>query len=168
MTQKITLLTFIIGLLVIGFNTNLSAKRIKTTINPLQTTNRNIDDYMVINNDETDSLFQQISFYGFDKPLSSTIETFFLQNRSENTIKKVVMEMEYFTIDSLQLHKRMVEIDCDVPPQETRKIDIKSWDKQKSYYFHQSVKPRRQATPFKVIFNPKICYILKQTDKKTD
>lgn len=168
MTRKTISLTFIIGLLLIGFNTNLSAKRIKTTINPVQATNRNVDDYMVINNDENDSLFQQISFYGFDKPLSSNIETFFLQNKSANTIKKVVMEIEYFTIDSLQLHKRSVEIDCDVPPHETRKIDIKSWDKQKSYYFHQSVKPRRQATPFNVIFNPKIYYFLKQTDKNTD
>lgn len=91
-----------------------------------------------------------IRFYGFDKTVASNIESFFISNSLVETIIGMELDITYIDMKGRQLHKRSVSIDCDIPGGETKRYDIKSWDTQKSFYFHQSVKPKRQATPFNV------------------
>lgn len=95
----------------------------------------------------------QLAFAGYDKPLTSTRETFFVTNKTDRTLTGVNMYIEYLTVDGRQLDRRFVSLDCEVPPGETRKLEVKSWDTQKSFYYKKSVQPKRQATPFDVKFD---------------
>lgn len=100
-----------------------------------------------------DSIRPAIRFYGFDKTVGSNMESFFITNGSDISIKRMEIEIIYTDMKGRQLHKRTHSLDCDFPAGETQRFDIKSWDTQKSFYFHQSVKPKRQATPFNVKIN---------------
>ena len=91
-----------------------------------------------------------IRFYGFDKTVTSNLESFFISNGLDNKIAAMELTITYLDMKGRQLHKRNVKIECEIPPHETIRTDIRSWDTQKSFYYHQSVKPRRQATPFEV------------------
>lgn len=98
----------------------------------------------------TEKIRPNIHFYGFDKTATSNLESFFISNGLDNTITGMEIEITYFDLKGRQLHKRKVSIDCSIPAGETMRTDIKSWDNQKSFYFHKSAKPKRQATPFNV------------------
>lgn len=91
-----------------------------------------------------------IRFYGFDKTATSNLESFFISNSLDSEISGMEIQITYFDMQGRQLHKRKVCIDCSIPAGETMRTDIKSWDTQKSFYFHKSAKPKRQATPFTV------------------
>lgn len=89
-----------------------------------------------------------IRFYGFDKTTTSNLESFFISNSLDSEISGMEIQITYFDMQGRQLHKRKVSIDCSIPAGETMRTDIKSWDIQKSFYYHKSAKPKRQATPF--------------------
>ena len=91
-----------------------------------------------------------IAISGYDKPLSAHNETFFATNKGDKTIKAINITLNYFDRKKRQLHSATITVDCTIPPGETRLLSIKSWDKQKSFYYHLSAKPRRQATPYSV------------------
>ena len=97
-----------------------------------------------------DSIRPAIRFYGFDKTVGSNTESFFISNALKYTLTALEIEITYTDMKGRQLHKRTIKIDCTIPPGETMRTDIKTWDIQKSFYFHQSARPRRQATPFDV------------------
>lgn len=103
----------------------------------------------------------QIVFSGYDKTISSKTESFFITNTTDCFMESVTIEIEYLTTDSFQLHKRFERIAYPIPAGETRKIDIRTWDKQNSFYYYHSVKPRRQATPFVVRITPLSCVLRK-------
>lgn len=103
---------------------------------------------------------EQIAFSGFDKPQSSTTETFFITNNTDRTMSGVALYIEYTTLDGRQLNKRYVKLACDIPPGETRQASLDSWDKQKSFYAEHSTPSRHAGTPFHVIFDP-ISYYLR-------
>lgn len=91
-----------------------------------------------------------IRFYGFDKTAGSNMESFFISNGLDSTVSGMGVRITYYDMKGRQLHKQAVWIDCDIPAGETKRTDIKSWDTQKSFYFHKSAAPKRQATPFDV------------------
>lgn len=93
---------------------------------------------------------RKVRFYGFDKTVASNMESFFITNGLDTPIDAVGFDIVYLDMKGRQLHRRHVDLKCNVAPGETMRHDIKSWDTQKSFYFHQSAKPRRQATPFDV------------------
>jgi len=97
-----------------------------------------------------DVIKDKVRFYGFDKTANSNTESFFISNGTDSTLVAVGFDIVYTDMKKRQLHRRHIELKCDVAPGETMRHDIKSWDTQKSFYFHQSAKPRRQATPFDV------------------
>lgn len=97
-----------------------------------------------------DRIRPAIRFYGFDKTIGSNTESFFISNSLLSTLSGLEIQITYTDMKGRQLHKRTVRIETEIPPRETIRTDIKSWDTQKSFYFHKSVKPRRQATPFDV------------------
>ena len=91
-----------------------------------------------------------VRFYGFDKTIGSSMESFFITNGLDSSIEGMEISITYYDMKGRQLHRRDTRIDCYVAAGETIRTDIKSWDTQKSFYFHRSVKPKRQATPFDV------------------
>lgn len=100
-------------------------------------------------------IIKGIKFYGFDKTVSSSMESFFISNSTDYTIKKITLEITYRDLQDRQLHKRAVSFDCEISSGQTQRQDIKSWDSQKSFYYYKSAKPRRQATPFTVTISLK-------------
>lgn len=93
----------------------------------------------------------QARITGYDKTASSSTESFFLTNTTDRTLSGIDFTLTYYSLDGRQLHSRHVEIDCAIPPGETRKYDIKSFDTQKSFYYYKSRPPRRRsATPFRI------------------
>ncbi len=101
-----------------------------------------------------------VNFSGYDKKASADKESFFVTNRSDRLLSGFSLYIVYLTPDSVQLHRRWVKINCSIPPGETGKVDIKSWDTQKSFYYHLSDPPRRRnATPYIVRFEPVTIYL---------
>lgn len=92
-----------------------------------------------------------IRLSGFDKPLRSNYETLFITNNLGERLSGVVIELNYLDGEGRQLHKREICVGCDVPDSETRQIRFRSWDRQQSFYYRLSARPRRStAVPFDV------------------
>lgn len=93
-----------------------------------------------------------VSASGFEKTLRSGIESFFLTNHTSDTLTRVHIQLEYFDAAGRQLHSRQEYKNVILPPQSTRMIELKSFDRQGVFYYHLSTKPRTRAnaTPFKV------------------
>lgn len=87
---------------------------------------------------------------GYDKPLYSRRETFFVANRYNRDISSLKIELNYYDETGRQLHAVTRWVKCSVPAHSTRQVYLSSWDKQFSFYYYRSAKPRRQATPYKV------------------
>lgn len=96
----------------------------------------------------------QISFSGFEKPQSSSLESFFITNSTDRTITGVTLYIEYLDAEERQLHKRFLRLSCDIPSGETRRAELKSWDKQNTFYYRDSAPSRRGGAPFTVRFDP--------------
>lgn len=96
----------------------------------------------------------QVSFSGFEKPQSSSLESFFITNSTDRTLTGVTLYIEYLDAQGRQLHKRFLRLSCDVPPGETRRAELKSWDKQNTFYYRDSAPSRRQGASFTVHFDP--------------
>lgn len=96
-----------------------------------------------------------LTFTGYDKKPAAATETFFIGNGSDQNLKMVELEITYLTPDGKQLHKRTVEIEQWLPSGETRKIDIPSWDKQKSFHYVKSPAGKSGSAPYTVRFKIK-------------
>ena len=99
-----------------------------------------------------------VSFSGYDKTVSSSIETFLVTNRNPIPIQRIEVRITYLDMNGRMLHSRVAEAYCFVPPGETRKADIPTWDKQKTYYYYLGPEPKRVATPYKVTIQPRAFY----------
>lgn len=92
---------------------------------------------------------------GYDKPLRSTGESFFITNRSEHNVNAIELRLTYLDINKRQLHERTVWVTIDLPARATRRADIPSWDKRQTLYYVKGVQPRRDnVTPFDVVIVP--------------
>lgn len=94
------------------------------------------------------------SFSGYDKEANSNVESFILMNPTDDTITGFCVKIDYLDMQGRMLHSRILSHPCHVPPDENRRIDVKSWDTQHTYYFHLGNEPLRVATPFQVKFTP--------------
>ncbi|MCH5240606.1 MAG: hypothetical protein J1F38_10315 [Muribaculaceae bacterium] len=115
-----------------------------------------------IEKEDSDILVQQIrkcGFAGYDKEPNSDVESFILINNSENPITGYDVRIDYLDMEGRMLHSRRVKEGCYVPAGETRRFDIKSWDKQRTYYYYLGNSPRRVATPYQVRFSPQYLWI---------
>lgn len=90
-----------------------------------------------------DSSACPISVAGYDKPLRSSRETFFITNRTPHDILGLRMRIEYSDIHGRTLHQRELFIPIDLPSGATRQASVKSWDVQKSFHYRLSPKPKR-------------------------
>ncbi len=98
---------------------------------------------------------------GYDKPLRSRRETFFVTNHAESEAVKLALTIEYLDAAGRQLHKRSAAVDCEIPAGETRNLSLPSWDKQQSFYYVHSTVPTRteQATPYDVRISVDTLYV---------
>lgn len=104
---------------------------------------------------------KKVSFAGFEKEANSNKESYILVNPTDLNICGYKVKIDYLDMQGRMLHSQMVTERCDVPPGESRKFDIKSWDSQHTYYYYLGNEPKKVATPFKVSFHP-IAYWIKE------
>lgn len=91
---------------------------------------------------------------GYDKPASALKEAFLITNNTRFSIKEITVEITYTDMTGRMLHKRTAGLRCLIPPYETRKLEISTWDSQLSYYYFRSAESRRPAIPYKVAISP--------------
>lgn len=91
-----------------------------------------------------------ITIAGYDKPVDSRTESFFIVNRSAHRLKGISIILTYFDTSGRQLHQATHNIYCDIPAGNTRQTTVPSWDRQQSFYYILSRAPRRKSTPFTV------------------
>lgn len=75
---------------------------------------------------------------GFEKAQQSVSESFFVTNHTSRTITSVTFTITYLNLRGEMLHARTETVRCDIPPEMTRKVDLRSWDRQKLWYFKDS------------------------------
>lgn len=95
-----------------------------------------------------------VVFSGYDKPAAATKEAFLVTNKTDVTLCGITVSITYKDMKDRMLHKRSSTIKCSIPPGETRKLEIPTWDSQMSYYYFRSAEPKRTATPYKVEIAP--------------
>lgn len=161
-----------------GGCSDADARKIKTKL-PTKYSNRaaacdsgKSEAWTTISRDDSTSNFndadRKIRFYGFDKTVVSNTESFFVVNGTDSILKSMTIEITYYDMKRRQLHRRDIDVVCDIPANETRRIDTPTWDSQKSFYYIKSVKPRRQATPFDVVMKLKSVTVLTAEDSVVD
>lgn len=101
----------------------------------------------------------QVTYSGYDKTAGSNRESFFITNGTDRMLAGVSLYIDYLSMDSVQMHRRFVHIPTSIPSGETRRVDIRSWDRQKTLYYHLSPRPRKKATPYDVSFIPIAIYL---------
>lgn len=101
---------------------------------------------------EFEKISGDLTFMAYDKKAGSDKETFFVDNGSDENLSAIEIEISYFNKEGKLIHKRTVEVKQDFPHKETRKVDISSWDKQKSYHYINSVPSTKGSTPYTVRF----------------
>ena len=95
-----------------------------------------------------------VKFYGYDKQLNARKETLFIKNANPWPMREVEVEITYRDMQGRMLHRRKVNIKCNVPAGETRRAEFSSWDTQNDFYYFESTEPRREATPYRIDFTP--------------
>lgn len=100
-------------------------------------------------------------FSGYDKPLRASRETLFLTNHMSADVVRTVFHIEYFDLQGRQIHRRRCSVDVDLPAGETRCVDLPAWDRQGTYYFRGSRRPRVSGVPYTVAVTPDSVVILR-------
>lgn len=101
---------------------------------------------------EFEKVSDNLTFMAYDKKASSDKETFFVDNGSSVVLEALEVEISYYNANGKLIHRREVEINQQFPAKETRKVDIASWDKQKSFHYVNSVPSTKGSTPYTVRF----------------
>ena len=128
-----------------------------------RTSRRNLKVETVVRNAHDDAVDQPcdtvvsprahtVDVNGYDKPLRSRRESFFVTNNSDSTVCGLAFTVTYYDTQHRQLHVAKKNMIVDIPPSETRQISYRSWDEQQSFYYVRSTVPSRvsQATPYEV------------------
>lgn len=76
-----------------------------------------------------------IGLFGYEKAQNSAAESFFVTNNTLRQIIALSFTISYLNSRGEKLHSRTETVKCSIPPSETRKIDIKSWDNQRLWYY---------------------------------
>lgn len=128
---------------------SVSAKKIRTTRHSLTASHQATDS--VARAGSVTVCDSAVALHGFDKPLYSLYESVLATNRLDKAVSAVFLTVEYLDRKGRQLHKRSCRIAADIPSGETRLLKFASWDRQHSFYYEKSRRPRVEATRFSVI-----------------
>ena len=106
---------------------------------------------------------------GFEKPLRSRRESFFVTNNTDRNIISLRVKIIYYDLDDRMLDSRVVDATVDVAPGETCRVYIRAWDLQEVCYYYRSARPRSGvATPFKVAVTVIGAVAVKNVEKKQE
>lgn len=107
-----------------------------------------------------------IAVAGFEKTLRSTRESMYVTNHTADTVMALGLSITYTDTDDRMLHRALHEVSVEIPPAETRLIDVASFDRQGLYYYYLSIPPAkaRRATPFKA--KAKVVYFVRPNPEK--
>lgn len=106
-----------------------------------------------------------VGLSGYDKPLRSRNETLFVTNHTTDTILAITIRINYMDMRKRQLHSAERTVRTTIPPNSTRQITMRSWDRQQSFYYIRSAKPRSGvATPYDVSCEP-VSIVVSASDK---
>lgn len=99
-----------------------------------------------------------LRLYGYDKPHNAIKESVFASNLlSTDTIDSVQFEVDYFTLDDVKLHTRLVKLQVSIPPGESRRLLYPSWDATRTFYYFRTPPGRKVGlSPYKVSMTPHI------------
>ena len=93
-----------------------------------------------------------VSLKGYSKRASDAKESFFITNNTAHRMSAVRLLLRYTTMNGEMLTQRTVNVPVSLKPGETKLVEVKSFDVQRLFYYYAGLKPRKQATPFKVAF----------------
>ncbi len=92
-----------------------------------------------------------VGLSGYEKTLRATRETVFITNRSDSReIGGIIFTVTYLDNAGRILHRRRVEAHPDIPAGETRRVDFPTWDRQMTFYYKGSPRPRVPSIPYDV------------------
>ena len=100
-----------------------------------------------------------VSFAGYEKEANASTESFLVINHTPTNLSAIKIKIIYTDLRDRMLHTRTLTQPCFIPAGETRKIDIKSWDKQHTYFYYLGNEPRKVATPYKTQILPSAFFI---------
>lgn len=101
-------------------------------------------------------------FTGYEKTLHATRETVFLSNLSSVEIARVAFRVTYYDVQGRQLHVARHNVYAPVPPGETRRLDFPTWDRQYTFYYVGSPRPRVSAIPYSVEIHPDTLFFVNE------
>ena len=142
------------GILCMPLSGMTEAKRISTKIKAPASSYRDTIKLKTYPHHESEfeKVNDHLAFMAYDKKGSASKETFFVDNGSNENLSAIEIEISYYNSAGKQSHRRTVEINQDFPAKETRKVDIPSWDTQKSYHYINSLPSQKGSTPYTVKF----------------
>lgn len=92
-----------------------------------------------------------VGLSGYEKTLRATKETVFVSNLSDNReIVGIIFTVTYLDNSGRILHRRRVEAHPEIPAGETRRLDFPTWDRQMTFYYKGSPRPRVSSIPYDV------------------
>lgn len=122
----------------------------KTTKNDKSGSSLQPDIVLTPDSAEFADIAKKVNFLAYDKKASSAKETFFVDNNSSDDIICLDIEISYYTNSGKLIHKREETLTEIFPSGESRKVDIASWDTQKSFHYHKSTPSKKGSTPYSV------------------
>lgn len=94
---------------------------------------------------------EDVLFSGYEKILRATRETVFVSNLSDSCeIGGIIFTVTYLDSSGRILHRRRVEAHPGIPAGETRRVDFPTWDRQMTFYYKGSPRPRVSSIPYDV------------------
>lgn len=101
---------------------------------------------------DKDSLYaDKISIAGYDKSVTDANESFFVTNNTPFHLTAITIKFIYsYATSSEKLHEETYRVECDIPSGETRRLMVRSFDRQHQFYYYSSRKPKRAATAYSV------------------
>lgn len=97
-----------------------------------------------------------VDAFGYAKPLRATREAFFLRNNLSDTLGTLSLRLTYLDMDGRTLHTREVTLQELLPARDTRRYEIRAWDRLQTLYYVENPPSRRArtATPYTVTITP--------------
>lgn len=95
-----------------------------------------------------------VSMHGYSKRLGDTKEQFILRNETRNyRISRVVLKLVYSLDGGREIYRRDEVVECDLPPGATQVITLKSFDRNKHYYYYTMPPQRASGIAYRVQYD---------------
>ena len=141
----------------LSFKDDKETKNVATKTKKIPGVEIVLNDTTLVLDDKGTALIEDLSkikFTGYEKEINSRMESFIMVNPGAFKITGFRTRVDYLDMQGRPFHSVVLEELIDVPPGESRRMDVKSWDLQHTYYYYLGNEPRKVAVPFQVEFTP--------------